>query len=1001
MIIFWPTLLLLQAIGQVPTHAHLYQDRHEHREGYVNHHSMGDVDRVAIRRLSPGQRDFVRHLPAGSVLQTERRQRQQEQKPDQHQGSYIAERKQFGRSCGTHEPTWEERENSKMVMKQWLERNPHRREVRDLQKDDIIVIPVCFHVIRPTNDTNVTFLDVAHLQVQLDALQKTFSADSCCDTTQSWCTPGQCSVETGFRFAMAFLNATTGKWDPAAGTTMVVGSNSPTGGTTCITQMQNDSWYYSEARSQYEKDMKRSLRQGEASLLNVYFKDPSEYFGHSTFPYEYNIMGFLDGVVVKDATVIGGTTDASYNEGVRRQRKIRTHEFVLPPDISHRQPLLLFPSLHYFSSIATQDALTHEIGHWLGLYHTFHGGCEVGDEVSDTAPEKKEANRCEIGRDTCPGDDALDPIHNFMDYSDDFCLFEFTAGQVVRARAQVETYRLQNGVGYRSDIALDVSIPSDPMNLLLGEMQSYYFNVVTSTYIACNTYAPEDGNGRDVALYIRHDLKPDIADKLYQCASTEFYTANETCTSIMLDAGTVWVSVYATRPSQGVQFMCVTKAIPSPISLVRAVASVPINMTYGDIQVFALDTVHGSSYFTCLLGGDRSEDKSVWLLMHFGEPSVDPLLRKCYLNGFLSELRCVYFMTVAPSGAELFLTVKAISDLSNLQLTCYDTPERVNVELKDRVWSSPMDLTSFEYQLFELLISQWAMEVSCTASTTNGEGIFYLQWGDGPDITNGLFDCSNDFARACRVTRSTETTFLYVLVTTDSFVEHLTMTCTISDPETEPSSEGVPSAPTFLYMGQEIIYNYKTLRGANVTCETSIDVQLSLSFTHSMSYEDDNCTNIDDTFKQVCFLYNNQDTDSIMYIRIRPAPAPTTTFTSVENVTVTCNSTVSAISNTGTVLTLTASVPSSPFSLNTSELQTFVLATLSDANVICQTAGENGDVGLYLRWSHEPNLTTFDVDCASEGDTSVEVCTASNQRGDLSLYAVVFAYEAVSCYGIL
>jgi len=204
------------------------------------------------------------------------------------------------------------------------------------------------------------------------------------------------------------------------------------------------------------------------------------------------------------------------------------------------------------------------------------------------------------------------------------------------------------------------------------------------------TYAPEDGNGRDVALYIRHDLKPDIADNLYQCASTEFYTANETCASIMLHAGTVWASVYASRPLKGVQLMCVTKAIPSPISLVSGVASDPIKMTYGDIQVFALGTVRGSSYVTCLTGGGRDEDGPVWLLMFFGEPSVDPSLRKCSIGGFLSELRCVYFLTAAPSGAELFLTVYKSSDLSNLQMTCH-TSERVDVDLEDRVRSSPMD----------------------------------------------------------------------------------------------------------------------------------------------------------------------------------------------------------------------------------------------------------------------------------------------------------------------
>jgi len=238
---------------------------------------------------------------------------------------------------------------------------------------------------------------------------------------------------------------------------------------------------------------------------------------------------------------------------------------------------------------------------------------------------------------------------------------------------------------------------------------------------------------------------------------------------------------------------------------------------------------------------------------------------------------------------------------------------------------------------------------------------------------------------------------LYVLVTTDSFVEHLSMTCTIPDPEAEPLRDGLPYAPISLPWNAEIMYAYKTRRGALVTCETRDDVDLSLLFRHSQwnTRDPKNCTNIETTFKQVCFLNNNQVSDIIVYIRVRPS------FGSVENVTMTCNSTVSTISDMGTIVTLTTSVPSSPFSLNTSELQKFVIATLPDASMIYQTAGENGDVDLYLRWSQEPNLTTLDFDCASAGDTSVEVCTASNKQGDLSLYAVVLAFEAVSCHRTL
>lgn len=80
--------------------------------------------------------------------------------------------------------------------------------------------------------------------------------------------------------------------------------------------------------------------------------------------------------------------------------------------------------------------LTHEIGHWLGLYHPFQGGCfGFGDGVADTPPVAEPSYGCTAGQNpnTCANDTEVDMVENYMDYANGGCMNAFTTGQRTRA----------------------------------------------------------------------------------------------------------------------------------------------------------------------------------------------------------------------------------------------------------------------------------------------------------------------------------------------------------------------------------------------------------------------------------------------------------------------------------------------------------------------------------------------------------------------------------------
>ncbi|MCJ1276055.1 hypothetical protein MMC21_003860 [Puttea exsequens] len=177
--------------------------------------------------------------------------------------------------------------------------------------------------------------------------------------------------------------------------------------------------------------MKKALRKGTYKNLNIYFQS-----NLSTAPYTYSPASTLLGYCTLPTTITYTNQNGGQTEYPASDYAADGCNVLAGSMPSHPNPV---------NGYNQGKTAVHEVGHWLGLLHTFQDNTctpgDSGDYIDDTPQESVSTTGCPTGKDSCPISPGSDPISNYMDYSTDACYTKFSGDQQARMQFMFSTYR--------------------------------------------------------------------------------------------------------------------------------------------------------------------------------------------------------------------------------------------------------------------------------------------------------------------------------------------------------------------------------------------------------------------------------------------------------------------------------------------------------------------------------------------------------------------------------
>lgn len=385
----------------------------------------------------------------------------------------------------------------------------------------------------------------------------------------------------------------------------------------------------------------------------------------------------------------------------------------------------------------------HEVGHWMGLLHTFEGGCDStfitsencadrGDMVCDTPLDTVQFNNCVDGKNTCDQEtgNPIDLVHNYMTYYCDSCRNEFTQGQKDRAYTYFNDPTSRRNKIIQSENLITTGCHCMDVNDDGSEEWNNIFYIDgTSDYAKCMTIDQSNNvyiggyeiiNGSDYDYRVVEMKENNSFGNSYRYDHPQYHSVDVVTAMCVDDAGSVYITGQTMTNNGFEDIYTVKLAGFNYLQWTASFDGIDQNEDYPSvIKTDANDNVYVAGYtnyanrseyllmkYSAYGGTDLGQP--LWTAIHGGSDSLADHINdmvidqsgNIYVTGYTQDTgQKLNITTIKYNSSGTRLWIATFDDISNESQTAYSIQldDSNNVYVSGRTDLDPLD-GSFDYK---------------------------------------------------------------------------------------------------------------------------------------------------------------------------------------------------------------------------------------------------------------------------------------------------------------